>query len=500
MTLEEALALTTATQSGALGKKQSGQLVQAADWNTVVQILTLYGQTLQQLGADVGTLKSDVGTLKSDLATVKTDLGAVKTDLGTLKTDVADLKTKTAPLLQNYLVAISADEGNYVVGEAAEISVSVLALDGQKLSGARPWVDLFATWGRLSPAPGFVARENAEQNAISVQVNADGIAKVRLRSHYTKGIAESDEAQISSMMEAKVGTTGKSAKQIVKEAPSPSDGTVKQVYKMMSDTYTANASQKRYVDGYVNNYAGGKYWGGGFQTGTWQDYRATVIAFAKPDADPLSPDPARGVATIQIDFREWVPNWATDFDDDIAVIEGAFDDYFKANLDKGDLLVDAINHLDQVTKDAGLLEKARNTKAMKKSVGKINPGSDPDVRQTKELLDGAMQMQLAAGIAAAGATDVAMSYVTQAKVSQQAGRQAQAAQADTAAMKNVKVAVDVLEGKMQASEATAREIKDGLARIGDGVNKINVVEVADLGTRLQKISTDLSSINLKLPT
>lgn len=488
MNLEEAIALTTATQSGALGKKQPGQLIQAGDWNTLVEILAAYGLKLKELDASVAQLGTDLGALQAKVA-----------PLDPLPAAVADLTAKTAPLLQNYLVEISANDGDYLVGESAEITVRVRALDGQTLTGALPWVDFFATWGRLRPAPGFVAREDAEENALSVQVNPQGIARVLLRSQHTKGIAATDEAQFAKTIQAQVGTTGRTVKQIVQQAASPGDSQVRQAYKMVHASYAASPSQQQFLDGYIGNYTGGIYWGGWRPRGEWEDYRATVIAFAKPDADPLSPDPARGVATIQINFREWIPNWVGDFWGDLVEIQTGFDQFFLANLGKNTLLDDTLIHLDQTNKDAGLLAKIRNTRAMHESIVKINPGSDPDVRQTKDLLEGAMQMQLSAGIGTAGGSDVARSYATQAKVTQEAGRQAQAARTDAGAVKTVKAAVDVLEGKMQASETTAREIKDGLARIGDGVNKINVVEVADLGTRLQKISTDLSAINLRLP-
>ena len=44
-------------------------------------------------------------------------------------------------------------------------------------------------------------------------------------------------------------------------------------------------------------------------THRWLDYRSTVMAFARPDSDPLTPDQSRGVSSIQVTFRDWIAPW-----------------------------------------------------------------------------------------------------------------------------------------------------------------------------------------------
>ena len=57
----------------------------------------------------------------------------------------------------------------------------------------------------------------------------------------------------------------------------------------------------------------------------------------------------------------------------------------------------------------------------------------------------------------------------------------------------------MLEGRVKAAEQTGKEISAGLKNIGDGVNKINVAEVADLGGRLNKINLGLAELATRIP-
>lgn len=479
MNLNDTPAIATA-----LGGRQPGHLIQATDWNTVAEMLALFGTTLINLGGRVTALEANVATLTTAVAALES-----------VPDRLADLETQVAPLLQNYLVKVSTSSDVNVVGEVAELTFSVLALDGSVITGSPPWIDVFATWGRLRAAPGFNVRANAQENALSVQVNAQGIAKVQLRADSTRGFEASDELQFSQAMQAQVGN--KSMRQIIVESATPQDEGVKGAFVQMRTSYNSSASTRRYLDGYASQYAGGKFTIDRLpQRGTWEDHRATVLAFAKPDADPRSPDPARGVATIQIDFREWIPHWVDDFFLDIDDIKPQFDNLLKLQFDRDDIVFGAIHGLDDINQKTGLLGHTRNTLGMQNALARINPGGDLVREQAKTLIDGAMKVQLAAS--AGGGTDMALGYAAQAQASNAASKQAQAASAQATQAQAVKSSVDVLEGRMKAAEETGRTITDSLTRIGDGVNKINVVEVADLGTRLQKINADIGALAGKI--
>ena len=56
----------------------------------------------------------------------------------------------------------------------------------------------------------------------------------------------------------------------------------------------------------------------------------------------------------------------------------------------------------------------------------------------------------------------------------------------------------MLESRVLAAEKTGKEISAGLRALGDGINKIDVVQVADLGSRLQSINTSLNGLATKI--
>jgi hypothetical protein len=43
--------------------------------------------------------------------------------------------------------------------------------------------------------------------------------------------------------------------------------------------------------------------------GTWQDHRATVIAFAKADQDAATADQSMGIGAVTVTFRDWIRPW-----------------------------------------------------------------------------------------------------------------------------------------------------------------------------------------------
>jgi len=473
MTLDESPAV-----AAALGGKVPGHLITASDWNQVVEMLGLFGQTLIAQRSAVSDLEAAVEALEARVAPLE---------------GLPETVSALEPLLDNYLVNISTSAADFLVGEMALITISVTALDGSLVTPA-PWVDVFATWGRLRAAPGFNARANAEENALSVQVNAQGIAQVQLRSQYTKGFTATDETSFSTLLQSQVGATQQSIKQTFMLAATPEDAPVKAAMKTLHGAYSANTGTQRYLDGYVGAYTSGRF---GFEgitrrRGEWEDYRTTVLAFAKPDADPVSPDPARGTASIQVNFREWVPVWADDFWGDLVELGPVFDGALQLEFDKDDIVGGAIGTLHTMNLGAGLIGGKRNTLAFEKAVAKVNPGADPVRQQAKALLGGAVKTQLNSG--AAAGTEIALGYAAQAGASHAAVRQAQAATAQATQAQAVKAAVDTLEGRMKAAEETGRTINQSLTRIGDGVSSINVVEVADLGSRLQRINADLSTL------
>lgn len=479
-----------------LGGKASGHLIRAEDWNTLVSVLTTYGTSLDALTTDLAVLQTEVGTLETNMLAAIAALDARIDPLEGLPALVQKIDAETAPLRQNYLLKVSTAQENYLVGQAAELVFTATTLDGKPLPDPKPWLDVVATWGRLRAAPGFVVRENAEENALAVQFNNAGQVRLQLRSQFTKGLSPSAEGSFAGVLQAQAGSSGKTVMKVLQEAASPQDPEAQMAFRSISTMYEANATVRGYADTYLDQFTGGRVIGGvTLARGEWEHYRATVMAFAKPDTSALSPDPTRGVATIQVNFREWIPNWSHDH---IEIFEEAEIDWgriVKENLHLPDLVHRMVSELDKRANQRGMLGRIREMKALDKATSVINPGSDPALQHGKAMMMGAMQMQFATGTVDTG---VAAGFGQQANVTQQVAQAAKAAQSTALDAAGAKQAVAVLESRVLAAEKTGKEISAGLRALGDGINKIDVVQVADLGSRLQSINTSLNGLATKI--
>jgi hypothetical protein len=483
MTLEQArdLAIT-------LAPKSPGHLITAADWNAMVSVLEEYGNALVGLPTRIAAAEAAIAVLDNRVDA-----------LDGLPALVQALEADMAPLRANYRLSVRTTAENFLVGQVAELVFRATALNGSPLTAPMPWLDVVTTWGRLRAAPGFNVRPNAEENAISVQFNSAGEARVQLRSQFTRGFSSSTESAFGTVLQAQAGSTGKTVLQALQSAPSPQDADSKVAFQTLNTTYDANPTVRLYADDYVSQLTGGTYQlhqgGFVFQAGEWEEYRATVMAFAKPDANPTTPDPTRGVATVQVTFREWITSWSNDYIHEFDFVLPQWQTLFEQHGRRADLLPFAVNELHKRGQPGGVLGQVRELFAFEKAAGQIKPGGDPQLALGQVLLLGAAQVQMAVGGAG---TQAAESYAQQAQVSQQTAQTAQAAQALAQDAQSTKQAVQVLEGRIKSAEQTGKEVNAALRNIGDGVNKINVAEVADLGGHLNKINLQLIELGGKI--
>lgn len=476
-----------------LGGKAPGHLITSDNWNQLVSVLLEYGSALDGLPEKVSALEAAVTLLDSRVDA-----------LDGLPARLTALEVQTAPLRENYRLAVNTTQENHLVGQVAELVFKATKLDGTPLPAPMPWLDVVTSWGRLRGAPGFNVRDNAEENALSIQFNNNGEARVQLRSQHTKAFSASEEGSFSVAMRAQVGSTGKTVAAVLQESESPQAAETVLAYKTMHASYAGNRVVKSYADKYVTQYTGGKFStgkvGGIVQaTGEWENYRATVMAFAKPDASPTTPDPTRGVATVQVNFREWISHWSNDFVEDTDPVLPGWLGTVNGNIGRIDLIPIIENELLRRVQTEGVLGQLRNVNALEKALVQTNPSTDPVVLQNKALLQGALQTQRASGNVD---TQAMAGYGQAAQATGQSAQTAKAAQATAQATaqdaSGAKQAVVLLESRVKAAEQTGKEIGSGLRNIADATGKINVAEVADLGGRLNKINLDLANLASKI--
>jgi hypothetical protein len=493
MSLQDAI-----TQIQGLAPKAAGHLVRPQDWNALIA-------ALGEFGSAITTNTQDVATLKTQVQQLLTQMGQVVGQVQALDSRVDELEESIQPLLDNYLVTLSCARLTYASGEICELTAHVTDLSGQALSAPFPWVDFVAAWGRLRAVAGFNSRAGSGDNSVSVQVNAQGLAKVQLRAEHSEGFSETEEAQVSAVMQMQVLGQNKSVAQVFMSAPTPSDASSKSAYKVLHAEYERQDSiaLRSYADTYYVRTPewslaplGPNYWT------QWHDYRATVIALAKPDADPTTPDNARGTASIQVTFRDWLWPWTLDYLDDLQILQDqVFQQYnplfqFEDVYDKfrqkvgGDLV------------KYGIIGRKKYLSAAQKAIDLINPGSDPIKQNARQQIKQAVLAQetneIYTGGKAAGGAPVMEIYLGQGKATDNVRQQVKQVDQKVEETAGVQAAVNVLEGRMQSAEKVGQHINSSLTLINDNVRAINPLDENSLRANVLKISADIAALKSKI--
>lgn len=496
MTLNEAIDSIAALTTPA---KASGHLIRHDEWNGLLAALGAFGASLSAQQAALAGLDVRVATLESEMATVQTDAEA-------LADRVDGLEARVAPLLDNYLVTLSCAKQHYAMGEVCEITARVTDLLGAPPPAPYPWVDFMTAWGRLRAKAGFTSRDGGDDNSLSVRVDAQGIARVEVRAEHSQGFSEAQESQIGDMMRMQVPAQGgKTVVEAFMSAPAPGDASAKAAYKVMSAAYDQKDATvfKDFADSYhvaaANKYGAAKYEvaAPAYQA-NWRDYRATVIALAKPDADPVSADGTRGLASIQVVFRDWLYHWGQDYLGDLLQLEnelvpvftGIIKDSAKENL------LDKLKHkVDELLPDRGLLGGEKMLNVVLHGMGRVDPGPDLDKVDIKAQFQDALAAQTT--LPGAG-TAVMRAYLGQG--ARTGGLKQQVAQVATQLVetKGIQASVSVLEGRMQAAEQVGMSLHSSLTLINDNVRAINPLDENSLKANVQKISADIALLKSRV--
>lgn len=281
--------------------KNPGELIKSSDWNTLL-----------------GAIDSALGTVATDASNALAARAEALTNrINNLDGSVSTLQQRLDAFLGSFLkVSLSAAKESYLLGETVVLTVKVTDHDDKPIAGGhfgnRPWVDLLATWGRLSALPGFDSRGGVDDRSIRVRTNAEGIAQVRLRPEHAEKTAVSDEDVVSARIAAVPAGSARAVAQIFMDGTS-AQAEIAQAYATMTTAYDdkGNKAVQSYVDAYYTSISQLGAYGGAVATlpGTWHDYRTLVLASASADADPKTPDCSRGMATIQVSFRDWIGPW-----------------------------------------------------------------------------------------------------------------------------------------------------------------------------------------------
>jgi hypothetical protein len=484
------------TDLAALAPKAAGHLIRPQDWNTLIAALGEYGAALTAHDADVADLKARVAALEGSLAAVSAQVTALDGRLDALDEQVQ-------PLLGQYLVTLSCSKPNFAMGEQCELTARVTSLTGQPLAAPFPWVDFVAAWGRLRARAGFITRAGASDNSLSVQVNAQGIARVLVRAEHTEGFSEDEELQISAVLEMMVPAQTFTVAQAIMAAPTPTDTRAKAAYQVINAQYRRadSIALRSFADTY---HARTPEWSlqplkPSFTT-RWRDHRATVLAFAKPDADPTTADGARGSASIQLNFRDWLGPWAFDFVTPTPEVVGPYLEALPPVFEMADPLRGFKEYFDLEYTRTGLLGKKQLLGAMEVAMGRVNPGPDPRVQGAKEQILIGLEAQAASELygAAGGAPKALDAQVRQSQHTGAVAKRVDEVDGKVGQTQGLVESVNVLEGRMQASERLGQNIQTGLTAIDANVRAINPLSEDSLKANIEAIGAQIASIRARV--
>jgi hypothetical protein len=309
-----------------LGGRTPGELIEAQDWNDLVaavaaaegQLAALSAQTVEQRDQDRKRLdlleKRTAHLLRVTLkaspmvtAVLGPPPGGGAPQQAPSPTHVASVQPGPDP------------QARHVFGETAEIIAVVEAFPGTPpldLANevTRPWVDFVSTWGELRPEIGFKTLAGSGAMSFSVQVNAQGEAKVLLRAPETEGwLTEANGRQVGILLATPLDGRRRVADGLL-QAATPKADEVQAIFKRITPEYERRdrSDMRTYLDAYLRGVVSRepqklntqqRDWDG------WNDFRATILAFVRGASDSSTAEPNRGSCSVQVTFRDWIDPW-----------------------------------------------------------------------------------------------------------------------------------------------------------------------------------------------
>jgi archaellum component FlaC len=523
--------------------KLPGQLIKSKLWNDFV--------------AAVDQLKTDLTTKVDDLTKVVTDgftredaaiadangkIAALATSVDTrfaddrakidaLTTHVKqveqDLSAVQGLVKQYFRVNLKTPRQNFATGEQAEITAEVRDLFNQPLAFAdadRPWVDFVTVWGQLRPADGFESLTsgtgdvNAER-AISVRTNGAGIAKVMLRAEVAEDLPEQAHAEIAGTLLTQLAPQ-KSLAHTILTAATPAEAKNSGAFKALADEYErpAAASVRSYVDTfYVKNAARLSPKIGMPFIERWRDHRCTVLALAKADADPTTPDQSRGVGSIQVTFRDWISPWIlTHYIDPAETaksvpairdrLQTKLTDDFITSVDRLKLEVDTIVH-----DDRGLVGKLRDYQVVHDALHQFSTDKSPELvdRVTKSVQQAVRFQQTIepAQATTIGGGDGKVAFQAITSTSVQASANVDEVTSKVAAltakvdqvggqMGDVQKNIGTLDGKITATTETVKNIHSDVKSVTTTVDQVQKLYPSSVRDQFLDVQSKLNDVAL----
>ncbi len=391
-----------------LGNRVAGDLIRAEDWNALIAGVENADQALQTQITDLGTqLDTRIGAVEDRVTALETQASQLDERVTTTEAALSTLQGVVDTLRGQFRrVTMQTDRLHFAIGEIAEITARITDLGGAPLTFAdaatRPWIDFVAVWGQLKPVPGFEALGGAGDRTISVRVDANGVARVRLRAEHSQGLTDEVESEVQTSLGTVLQSTNTSIAQTILAAATPQEAVQRGAFHVITGEYdrTDATSVRTFADAYYLRNPidiSGKI-APIFQH-SWQDYRATVLAFGKNDSDPQTPDASIGVCSIQLTFRDWIGPWLhLDYISGADALAAGYGARLAGRID-GDLAASVSrlkSEVDGIVLNKGVIAKQRDLQAIRHAVGQMEVTNPPPFlsRLKDSMRDGVAMQQV----------------------------------------------------------------------------------------------------------
>lgn len=355
-------------------QRQPGELIRANDWNNLLLgIEGLIDGLSEKMTVRFEQLDSKFTALEQKVETVINFMEDNQPVLDTLRA-------------RFYRVDMHTTSSRFAIGQRGVITARVTDITGAPLENLsdpanRPWVDFVTVWGTLKAESGFTSRGGAGDKTISVRVNSDGIARVLIRSDHAESFAEEQEQEVASFLDTRpIRNNSRSIAHLILEAATPQDEVMQSSFKAINKAYDQSSTNTPVVRDYLDAY----YMkeparvSGAFAPGFinhWRDYRATVMAFVKPDSDPLSADGTLATASIQVTFRDWIGPWLNIgyLPDRVTLIPGLTTKFGNmVDVDLGLSVNNIIKEVSQNSSELGILGKQRHLISVDEAISNVS--------------------------------------------------------------------------------------------------------------------------------
>jgi len=412
-----------------------------------------------------------------------------------IRTDLDGLRAEVEPLLRDtWRLTLQTTQVRYALGDLAEVEAHVTDLAGQPLrpadGGELPWIDFVVAWGQLKPVPGFTSLGNSGDRALSVQVNAAGVARVRVRAEHADGLPDDVDDEVASSLTTRLPATSRSVSRHILDAATPMEASRAGAFQVLSAEYdrTDSSSVRHFVDAYYLHYTPKVASILPRPVHAWTDYRSTVLAFVRKDSDPLTPDQSRGASSIQITFRDWVgPFIHLDYLPQAALQARDLVGPLSAGVvaDLGKSIGNLRERVGGVTRGLGVLGRQKGYMAVRQALEDIpdalGPAFVPDLKRAMADAVSLQQTLDRSQLSTPGAReDVAVEVFTNAALRADVGSAHVVGQVSTLVQR-----VEQVDRKVDTQQAT---LTAGLGTVQRQVAQFTVIDPTEVRTKLSDVT------------